>query len=81
MKGRPLFNAQVLIETTLSKEVCGKLDRTAKARANHRSPDTAIDTLDTLAAVNLAEAVDGVLIVMLRADGKERRIGLEASLH
>ena len=72
MKSRPLFNSQMTVKATLGKEVCGELDRAAETCANHSSPYTSIYTLHAFAAVNLAEAIDGIFIVVLCTDGKER---------
>jgi hypothetical protein len=81
MQSRALLHAKVPSQAALGKEVCGELNSTAEAGPNHRSPNTTVDTLDTLTSIDLAQTIDGVLIVMLSTDGEEGRIGLQAGLH
>jgi len=81
MKSRSLFDSQMAVEATLGEEVCGELDRAAETCADHSRSYTSIYTLHTFAAVNLAETIDRVFIVVLCTDGKERRIRLKTGLH
>lgn len=71
MQSRTLFHTQVVGQTALGKEVCGKLHGAAETGADHSSTDTTVDTLDALALVDLAKAIKRILIVVLGADGEE----------
>lgn len=81
MQSGSLLHTQVPSQTTLGEEVCGELNSTTEAGTDHSSSNTTIDTLDTLTSIDLAEAIERVLIVMLGTDREEGRIGLQAGLH
>lgn len=80
VQSRTLLHTQVAGQTALGKEVCGELHGTAETSADHSSADTTVDTLDTLALVDLAKAIERVLIVVLGADREEWRVGLKTGL-
>lgn len=81
MQSGAFLHSQVPRQAALGKEVCGELNSTAETGTDHSSPNTTVDTLHALTPVDLAQTIDGVLIVMLSTDGKEGRIGLQAGLH
>lgn len=81
MQSRTLLHAQVAGQTALGKEICGELHGTAETGADHSSIDTTVYAPNTLALVDLAKAIKGVFIVVLGADGEERRVGLKTGLH
>lgn len=81
MQSGTLLHSQVPCQATLGKEVCGELNSTAETGTDHSSPNATVNTLHTLAPVDLAQTINGVLIVMLSTDGEEGRIGLQTGLH
>jgi hypothetical protein len=81
MQSGAFLHPQVPSQAALSKEVCGELNRTAEAGTDHSSPNATVYTLNTFASIDLAQAIDRVLIVMLSPDREEGRIGLQAGLH
>lgn len=80
MQSRPIFHTQMFRQPPFRKEIRRQLNGTAKASTDHRRTDAAIEALDALIAIDFAEAVDGVLVIMLRADGEEGGEGLQARL-
>lgn len=58
VQSRTLLHSQMAGQTALGEEVCGELDGTAETSTDHGSSDTTVDTLDTLALVDLAQSVD-----------------------
>lgn len=74
VQSRALLHTQMVCQTSLGEEVCGKLDSTSKRGTDHGGIHAAVDTLDTLALIDSAQPVEGILVVMLSTDGKERRI-------
>lgn len=81
VQSRTLFHTQMAGQTTLSEEVGRKLNSTAETGSNHGGANTTVDSLNTLALVDLTQAIERVLIVVLSANGKERRKRLETGLH
>lgn len=75
-----LLHVEVLDESALREEICGKLHGAAESCPHHRRPDAAIESSDFLGPIDLAEAVDRVLVVVLGSDGEERRERLQACL-
>lgn len=67
-------------EPPLGEEVRRQLDGATETRADHGSADTAVQAAEALGAVYLAEAIDGVTVVVLGADGQEGRVALEPRL-
>lgn len=80
MQRRAFFHAGVAHQPSLGEEVCGKLHRGAETSSDHGGANAAVKTPDSLAAVNLGHAVQGVLVRVLGANGEKRRKALEASL-
>lgn len=81
VQGRSFLHAKVLGQAALSKEVCRKLDSTAETRANHSCADTSVHAFDTFTVVDLAQAVERILVMVLSTDREERRVRLQACLH
>lgn len=80
VEGRALLHAEVPHESPLGEEVCGQLDGAAEAGADHGGADAAVEAREALGAVDGGEAVHGVLVVVLGADGQEGREALQAGL-
>lgn len=74
MQSRAFLHAEMAGQPALGKEVCGELNGAAETGTDHGSSDTAVDTLDTLAIIDLAQSVDRVLVVVLSADREEWRV-------
>lgn len=72
VQSRALLHTQMVGQTSLGEEVCGKLNSTAKRSTDHGGIHAAVDTLDTLALIDRAQPVEGVLVVMLSTDRQER---------
>lgn len=81
VQSRAFLHTQVPSQAALGKEVCGELDGTAKAGTDHSGPNATVNTLDTLTSIDLAQAIERVLIVVLGTDREKWRIGLQAGLH
>ena len=80
MQREPLLHVEVLDETTFGEEVRGQLDAAAEAGAHHGRPDAAVESTDALGAMDCVEAVPGIAVVVLGADGQEGRVRLQAGL-
>jgi hypothetical protein len=80
MQRRPLLEVEVLDEPALGEEVRGQLDRAAKARTDHGGADATIQAAKAPCGVDVAEAVDGVSIGVLRARRRKGTEALEARL-
>ena len=81
MQSRALLHPKVPSQAALGKEVCRELNRTAETGTDHSGSNTTVYTLHTFASIDLGQAIDRVLIVMLSPDREEGRIGLQAGLH
>ena len=64
-------------EGSFGEEVGRQLHTRPESRAHHSGPDAAVETLDSLAFVDLAETVPGVAILVLGAYGEEGGEGLQ----
>ena len=69
MQSRTLLQTKVFYKVALSEEVCWKLDTGSETSSDHGRYNTTIQTLDSLGAVDLREAIRGALILMLCTDG------------
>lgn len=78
---RSFFHVQIFGESSLGQEVSGELHRATKTGSDHSGAHSTVNTPNALTRVNLAQSIERVLIVMLGANGKERRVGLKASFH
>src|SRR6478752_3808601 len=68
-----LFHIKMTNQATLSEEVCGKLNRAAKSSPDHGSLHTTVETTDTLSSIDRLEAMPCAPVVVLCANGSERR--------
>ena len=75
-----LLHAQMPNQPALGEEVRGQLHTTPKSRADHSGADTAVETPNPLGAVDLTQAIGGVTVLVLGADGQEGTEALEAGL-
>lgn len=75
-----LLHAQVLLQTALGEKVGGQLDGAAEAGADHGGADAAVQAAHALGLEDLAEAVPGVAVAVLGADGQKGREALQAGL-
>lgn len=80
MQRQPFLHPQMSDQPPLGEKVRRQLHRTAEPRPYHRRPDSSVQTLDALVAVDLPHPVHGVLVLVLRPDGQERRVRLQARL-
>lgn len=80
MQARALFHTQVSCQTSLGEEISGQLDGASETSPHHSSTNATVQTTHTLRLEYLAQSIERVAVLMLRANRKERRVGLEASL-
>lgn len=81
MKSWTFLHAEVLDQTTLREKVRRQLDGATETRADHRRIHTTVQATSSFRGIDLAQAVERVAVLVLCADGKERRIRLEAGFH
>lgn len=81
MQSRALVHSQVLFQPSLRKEISGKLHGAAETSSDHSRADTAIKSLNTLVTVDLSHSIICILIIVLRTDWQERRVGLQSRLN
>lgn len=74
------LHSEMLDQPTLGEEVGGQLYRASHTSPDHGGADAAVESTDALAPVDLAHAVEEVLVLVLGADGEEGREALEAGL-
>lgn len=79
MQARAFFHTQVSHQTPLSEEVSGQLNRASETSPHHSSTNATVQTTHTFRSIYLAQSIECVTILVLCADRKERRVGLEAS--
>lgn len=75
-----VVHLHVLHEPPFDEEVCGQLDAAAETRSHTRRADAAVQAAKAFSAINLSQAVECVLVLVLRADGQIRREGLQSRL-
>lgn len=80
MQRKPLVHAQVFYQPPLSKVVCRQLYTAPKACPDNSRPDTSIETLETLSAIDFPKAIYRILITVLGTHGQEGRVRLQARL-
>lgn len=80
MQRRALLHAGVLDELSLGQEIRGELDGAAGAGADHGGGDAAVQAGEALGAVDLPQAVPGIAVVVLGADGPDGREALQPGL-
>lgn len=80
MQRRALLHAGVLDQLSLCQEVCWQLDGASEASSNHGGAYAAIQAEESLAAVDLSQAIPKIAIVVLGADRPNGRIALQTGL-
>ena len=80
MQSKSLVHTQVFYQPPLRKEIRRQLDTAPKTRPNNRRPDTAVETFDTLSAIDFPKAIYRIPITVLSAHGQEGRVRLQACL-
>jgi len=79
VQARAFFHTQVSHQTPLSEEVSGQLNGASETSPHHSSTNATVQTTHTFRSIYLAQSIECVTILVLCADRKERRVGLEAS--
>jgi hypothetical protein len=69
MQSRTLLHTNVFYKLALSEEVCWELDTGSETSSDHGRYNATIQTLDSLGAVDLGEAIGGAFILMLCTNG------------
>lgn len=80
MEPWPFLHPEMPRQAPLREEICWELNGAAEASAHHRGPDTTIQPAHAFSAVDLPHPVKCIAVLVLRADGEERRVGLESRL-
>lgn len=80
MKRDTLFHTKVLLNIPLCEKVGWQLHTAPKSSPNHGRRSSAIPPLHSLSLVDPAEPIQRSLVLMLRSDGQERGIRLQAGL-
>lgn len=81
MQGSAFVCAEMLDHRPLGEEVRGELDGASEAGPDHGGAHAPVQPPgDALGLVDLPHAVEGVAVLVLRADGEQRREALEARL-
>lgn len=80
MQRRTLLHTRMLHQPSLGKEIRRQLHRATKARSDHRSANTAIESPNSLRTVDLSQAIERVSVIMLGAHRQEGRIALQSRL-
>jgi len=70
VQANALLQTQVLLQAALGEEVGRQLDGAAEASADHGGADAAVEAQKAFCSVYGAEAVPGVAVAVLGADGK-----------
>lgn len=80
MQRRPLLHTRMLHQSSLCKEIRRQLHRATKARSDHRSANSTIQSPYALGTIDLSQAIKRVLVIMLRAHWQKGRIALQSRL-
>jgi hypothetical protein len=75
-----LLHTSVADELSLGQEVRGQLDGATEAGSDHGSANTTVQPTNALSAVDAGQAVERIAVLVLGADGAERRVALQARL-